>query len=140
MTNAADKFLLVAIFVLVTAATVGVGLWGRWRLRKKRILRLSGRANIGVDALVTSLIEYYLVDRDAVTEELHGISRALSVPVGLLRPDDVLQDLIGTDYFVGDAVLEIERRLQLAGVKNSDPLTLQMVVLELAGNRRAGIN
>lgn len=73
-------------------------------------------------------------DREVAKKELIGLATALSVPAGLLRPDDIVEEIIGKDYFVGDAVLEIEKRLQHLRNKELNKLTVQQVICALMSN------
>lgn len=71
------------------------------------------------------------IDREVVKKELIEFASALSVPVGLLRADDVVEELIGQDYFAGDAVLGIEKRLQSLRCEIAERSTIQQVILAL---------
>lgn len=95
-------------------------------------MRLKNRSVLSVDFLVDQIAEKSDVDRGAAKKEWIALADALALPAGLLRPEDVVEELIGKDYFVGDAVLEIERRLQsLPGQELPKP-TVGQVVLPLS--------
>jgi hypothetical protein len=47
--------------------------------------------------------------------ELTGLARVLGVAPGKLRADDVLEDLVRNELGVGDALLDIEHRLEKSG-------------------------
>lgn len=123
----AKIFILILLVSLVLS--IGVSCLIRKRLREGRLLRLTGRKCMDVGMLVDSHFFDLPIDRDLIARELNFISRKISVPAGLLRPNDVLEDLIGVDYFVGDAVLEIERRLQLSGASSLRRLTIRQIIM-----------
>lgn len=118
---------------------IGLSIGVSWILKKqhtkKRLLKLSTRKLLEVDTvaeLMVGTIQHN--DREVAKKELIGLATALSVPAGLLRPDDIVEEIIGKDYFVGDAVLEIEKRLQHLRNKELNKLTVQQVICALMSN------
>jgi len=103
------------------------------RRTKQRLERLASRSVWDSNAVADSIVgTVQSVDQASVKRQLTALAAAISVPVGLLRPDDVVEDLIGKDYFAGDAVLDIERQLQHTDAANVTRLTVRQVVLALA--------
>ncbi|MGE0330876.1 MAG: hypothetical protein AB7P37_09280 [Ramlibacter sp.] len=102
-------------------------------------MRLKGRSVLSVDFLVDQIAGKSDIDKGTAKKEWIALANALALPAGLLRPEDVVEELIGQDYFVGDAVLEIEGRLQsLPGQELHKP-TVGQVVLSLSVNHLGNV-
>ena len=126
--------LTISLLIVLISGSVGAGVWLKQRKTTERLLRLKNRDVLDVDFLVDQLAEKSDVDRGTAKKEWIALADALALPAGLLRPEDVVEELIGQDYFVGDAVLEIERKLQsLPGQELHKP-TVGQVVLSLSVN------
>ena len=93
------------------------------------------RAVLDIDSVVDAIASgKENIDREIVKKELIGLAGALSLPIGLIRADDIVEELIGDDYFVGDAVTGIEKRLQSLQKKIVERPTVQQVILALVEN------
>lgn len=126
--------LTTCLLLLLIAGSVGATVWLKRRKTTARLLRLKNRSVLGVDFLIDQIAERSDVDRGAAKKEWIALADALALPAGLLRPEDVVEELIGQDYFVGDAVLEIERKLQLLPGQEFHRPTVGQVVLSLSVN------
>lgn len=103
------------------------------RASTRRLARLKDRIEIDLIDLAKSIAkEDYDVDK--VSSELVILANALSVPVGKLRPDDILEEFVGRDFFASEALLEIELRLHNKSFKkqNEEKLTVRKVVTYLS--------
>jgi len=105
----------------------------RRRARRSRLDKLAARSELDLASLVRDLSSPGY-DPGRIRSELSALAKALSVPPGKLRPDDVVEDLAGRDFFAGDALLEIEVRLQKALPDRSPQrkLTVSDVVRQLS--------
>lgn len=100
---------------------------------------MKDREELNIEFLASQIAEGFDIDECVVRKELLALSSALSIPVGLLRSEDVVEELIGEDYFSGDAVLEIEKKLQFLPRCELHKLTVRKVIvaLSLEDSRRA---
>lgn len=94
---------------------------------------LVGRDDLGLEGVAESFASKEL-DPAKVRAELVAIAAALRISPGKLRPDDLIEELAKHDFFAGDALLEIEARLQklMEKKKSMERLTVRDVVARLA--------
>ena len=124
----AENALTIWSLILLIAGSVGGSVLLKRRKATARFMRLKSRSVLGVDFLVDQIAEKSDVDKGTAKKEWIALADALALPAGLLRPEDVVEELIGQDYFVGDAVLEIEKKLQsLPGQELHKPTVGQVV-------------
>lgn len=105
----------------------------KMRASTRRLARLKNRIEIDLIDLAKSIAkEDYDVDK--VSSELVILAKALSVPVGKLRPDDILEELVGRDFFASEALLDIELRLHKTSFnkQTEERLTVRNVVTSLS--------
>jgi hypothetical protein len=103
------------------------------RASAQRLELLKDRTEIDLMDLALAIAAEHS-DVDKVKSELLVLAKVLRIPVGKLRPDDVVEELAGRDFFVGDALLEIEVRLQKCCIKEkmTGKLTVSDVIVCLS--------
>jgi hypothetical protein len=82
------------------------------RNTSNRLRKLESRSLIDIADLCKLIGSETKFDIEKMSVELTLLAKALEIPVGKLRPDDFVEDLVGKDFYAGDALLEIEARLQ----------------------------
>ncbi|GKS88186.1 hypothetical protein [Acidovorax sp. SUPP2539] len=95
-------------------------------------MKLKNREELNIDFLIDQIAEGRAINESVAKNELIALSNALSIPVGLLGPEDVVEDLIGQDYFSGDAVLEIEKKLLSLRNQEFCKPTVRKIILALS--------
>lgn len=103
--------------------------------------RLSGRERLSIHA-VSELIEPKSKDTNFIEHELNKLAKALHIPVGLIRGDDVVIDLLGVSEGVGDELFEFEVRLHKVAPQIAEQrLTVgQLVRLLVSASHEAAIS
>jgi|SRR5882724_574780 len=124
--------MIFALIAVILIAGVLISLWEKRRNISARHARLSGRSVLSMEILLLEIASSEPLDSESVERELVRLADALSVQPGLLRGNDVVQDLIGKDRYAGDAVLEIEQDLQKVGISSERGLTVRDVITALA--------
>lgn len=120
------------LLLLMVAGSIGIVFFLKNRKAIERRLRLENREELNVDLLVSEITEGSDVNKSTAKQELIALSNTLSLPVGFLRPEDIVEELIGQDYFTGDAVFEIEKKLQLLPNHEFHKPTVRQVILALS--------
>ena len=113
---------------------LGIGFFVKKKKLRARLLKLRGREQLSSDILVDKILEGSQANKEVAKNELIILSNALGIPVGLLRPEDVVEDLIGQDYFIGDAVLDMEKKLQSLPNQKFHKPTVRQIILALSVN------
>ena len=104
----------------------------RIKKRKERQSRFADRKVVPDDQLAREIhAGAEDLNFDRVLSTLRELAQKLQMPVGALRADDLMSDLIGQDFFAGDAMLDIEQRLSREANLPLE-LTIKRVVLILA--------
>lgn len=121
--------LTILTLLLSIMICVGFGVFLKRKNTMIRISKMRDRRKCNIESLIDNISDGLIVNKAIAESELMNIAQALNVPVGLLRPDDVLEYLIGEDYFVGDAILEIEMRLNSLLDQGIDKPTIREIIL-----------
>lgn len=126
--------MVVYLLTILMVSGLGIGFFVKKKKLRARLLKLRGREQLSSDILVDKILEGSQANKEVAKNELIILSNALGIPVGLLRPEDVVEDLIGQDYFIGDAVLDMEKKLQSLPNQKFHKPTVRQIILALSVN------
>ena len=126
--------MVVYLLTILMVSGLGIGFFVKKKKLRARLLKLRGREQLSSDILVDKILEGSQANKEVAKNELIILSNALGIPVGLLRPEDVVEDLIGQDYFIGDAVLYMEKKLQSLPNQKFHKPTVRQIILALSVN------
>lgn len=129
-----EKEMVVYLLTILMVSGLGIGFFVKKKKLRARLLKLRGREQLSSDILVDKILEGSQANKEVAKNELIILSNALGIPVGLLRPEDVVEDLIGQDYFIGDAVLDMEKKLQSLPNQKFHKPTVRQIILALSVN------
>ena len=129
-----EKEMVVYLLTILMVSGLGIGFFVKKKKLRARLLKLRGREQLSSDILVDKILEGSQANKEVAKNELIILSNALGIPVGLLRPEDVVEDLIGQDYFIGDAVKKKKKKLQSLPNQKFHKPTVRQIILALSVN------